>query len=156
MRTILLLLLLLLIIPAGATRWYSYEEGMAAAGANGKSVIIDFYADWCLPCVAMEQGTYPDPRVVSAMEDLIAIKVDTQKRIDIERRYGVEYYPTVVLLNPDGKEVARYIGYLGPEDMATWIQLSRERPPREVPEFQLFASLFAILLLYSMKKRATG
>src|SRR3989337_429949 len=77
---------------AETTKWYSYEEGMLAAGSMGKPAIIDFYADWCPPCVAMEEGTYPDPRVVSELADFIAIKVDTQKRIDIETRYRVAYY----------------------------------------------------------------
>lgn len=132
---------------AEATQWYSYEEGMLAAGAMEKPVIIDFYADWCPPCVAMEQGTYPDQRVVSELWDFIAIKVDTQKRIDIESKYGVTYYPTVVFLNSKGKEVSRHIGYLGPEEMVEEIKNSRGKIPKESPGFGAISVLPALVLL---------
>ncbi len=149
MRLILSLLFFLSIAMhanAEATQWYSYEDGMLAAGSMEKPVIIDFYADWCLPCIAMEQGTYPDQRVVSELRDFIAIKVDTQKRIDIESKYGVTYYPTVVFLNSKGKEVSRYIGYLGPEEMVEVIKQSRNKLPKESPGFDGILILLAIIL----------
>src|SRR5574341_1477099 len=106
------LLLVFISMPANATHWYAYEEGILEASVNEKPVIIDFYADWCQPCIAMEEGTYPNPRVVSEMADFVAIKVDTQKRIDIETKYGIAYYPTIVFLDPKGKEISRHVGYL--------------------------------------------
>lgn len=137
-------------IPANAesTRWYSYEDGMLTAGSTEKPVIIDFYADWCPPCVAMEEETYPDTRVVSEMRDFVAIKVDTQKRIDIESKYGIAYYPTVVFLDSKGKEVSRHIGYLGPQEMVDEIKQSRVKVPKETPGFEAMAVLLVLILLH--------
>ncbi len=147
MKLIYIAILLLLFVPAaaGVTNWYNYEEGMVAAGSMQKPVIIDFYADWCQPCVAMEEGTYPDPRVVSELADFVAIKVDTQKRIDIETNYGIAYYPTVVFLDTKGREVSRHIGYLGPEEMIEEIRLSRGKLPRESPGFDALFLLSAFI-----------
>ncbi len=138
MKLIHIAILLLLSIPAdaGVTKWYNYEDGMVAAGSMEKPVLLDFYADWCSPCVAMEEGTYPDLRVVSEMADFVAIKVDTQKRIDIESKYGIAYYPTVVFLDTKGREVSRHIGYLGPEEMVEEIKLSRGKLAKESLGFE--------------------
>jgi thiol:disulfide interchange protein DsbD len=165
MKLIGLLLLLIAMnttITAGAaeTHWYTYEEGMIASGVKNMPVLIDFYADWCSPCVAMEKGTYPDSRVVSELSDFIAIKVDTQKRIDIETKYMIEYYPTIVFLNPKGNEVSRHIGYLGPDEMVGEIKKARkalnepaslENKPKESPAFGILP-LLSVLFLLSRRK----
>lgn len=154
MSFILLLVFSAAVLPASSetTRWYAYEEGMLAAGSMGKPVILDFYADWCPPCIAMEEGTYPDPRVVSEMKDFIAIKVDTQKRIDIESKYGITYYPTVVILDPKGKEVSRHIGYLGPLEMVNEIRQSRGKLPKETPGFETLYLIPVFILLFLKRK----
>jgi len=103
------------------------------------------YADWCSPCIAMEEGTYPDPGVISELADFVAIKVDTQKRIDIESKYGIAYYPTVVFLDAEGREVSRHIGYLGPEDMVEEIKKSRGMLPKESPGVEALLIISAFI-----------
>jgi hypothetical protein len=105
----------------------------------------------------MEEGTYPDPRVVSEMKDFIAIKVDTQVRIDIESKYHIAYYPTIVFLNAKEDEISRHVGYLGPEDMIKTINESRSKLPKQAPGFDatnvLFSFLFATLMFFFAKKK---
>jgi len=141
---------------AETTKWYKYEAGMEEASSTGKPVILDFYADWCSPCIAMEEGTYPDPRVVSELEDFIAIKVDTQVRIDIESKYHIAYYPTVIFLNAKGEEITRHVGYMGPEDMVKTIKESRGKLPKETPGFEatnLLLGFFFVLLMFFLRKK---
>ena len=150
---ILALILATAAVNAESTRWYAYEEGILASSTKDMPAFIEFYADWCPPCIAMEENTYPDPRVVSELRDFVAIKVDTQKRIDIENRYGITYYPTVVLLDPKGKEITRYTGYLGPEDMVKFIRDSRGSLPKESPGFEIYYIACAIFLTCFIIKR---
>lgn len=149
--------MLLIIIPSNAqtTQWYTYEKGMDAASSMEKPVILDFYADWCGPCIEMEKSTYPDPDVVSEMKDFIAIKINTQVRIDVEKKYNIAYYPTVIFLDHDGREISRHIGYLGPEDMVRTIRDSRGKLPKEAAGFAALSTLLAISLLM-MRKRIIG
>lgn len=128
-------------------RWYDYEEGILTAGTTNKPMFLEFFADWCGPCIAMEENTFPDSRVVTELKDFVAIKVDTQKRIDIETKYGVEYYPTVVFLDPNGKEISRHIGYLGPEEMVDVIKQSRSQTPKEAAGFEAVLLLSAFIII---------
>ncbi len=149
---LLLFFLSIAAMPAKATQWYTYEEGILASTTMEKPVFIEFYADWCPPCIAMEEGTYPDPRVISELEGFVAVKVDTQKRIDIESKYGIAYYPTIVFLDPEGKEVSRHVGYLGPEEMVEVIKQSRGKLPKESPGFESLYPVLAIIPVLCIRR----
>ncbi len=135
-----------------STRWYEYDSGILASTATEKPVFVEFYADWCPPCIEMEKNTYPDPRVIAELRDFIAIKVDTQKRIDIESKYGIAYYPTVVFLDKNGKELTRHIGYLGPEEMVELIKQSRGKLPKESTGFETAYLVLAVIPLICMRR----
>jgi thiol:disulfide interchange protein DsbD len=149
------IILTIAVANAETTKWYKYEAGMEEASSTRKPMIMEFYADWCSPCIAMEKETYPDPKVVSEMKDFIAIKVDTQVRIDIEKKYHIAYYPTIVFLDPKGVEIKRHVGYLDPEGMVRTINESRGKLPKEAPGFNatnlLFIFLFAIFFFCKKK-----
>lgn len=44
--------------------------------AQGKPVMLDFYADWCVSCKEMEQFTFSDPRVKTALQDTVLLQAD--------------------------------------------------------------------------------
>ena len=90
-------------------------EATTKAEAQKKPVMIDFITDWCRWCDTLDARTYSDADVASFVNDrLVAIKIDAEKGegIDIARKYGVNAYPTIVFIKPDGGEIDRILGYV--------------------------------------------
>ena len=92
-------------------QWNDYsEEILKQAAAQGKPVIIDFYADWCVPCREFEELTFHDSEVVAqAKDEFIMIKVDVTTggntlHEKLLKRYDVKGVPTIIFLDPKGEE----------------------------------------------------
>jgi thiol:disulfide interchange protein DsbD len=106
--------------------WKTYsEETFREAQIQSKPVIIDFYATWCTPCRELEEVTFHDPEVVKQAEkDFIMVKVDVTQggnpfHEQLLQQYGVKGVPTVVFLDPSGKECQelRLVDYLPPDQI---------------------------------------
>ncbi|MFN3792295.1 protein-disulfide reductase DsbD [Massilia sp.] len=87
------------------------------ANAGGKTVMLDFYADWCVSCKEMERFTFVDPAVQAKLADTILLQVDVTAN-DAEdkamlKRFKLFGPPGIILFGPDGQEIpdSRVIGY---------------------------------------------
>ncbi len=55
------------------------NAAVAAANAQGKTVMLDFYADWCVSCKEMEHYTFPKPEVQAALANTVWLQADVTK-----------------------------------------------------------------------------
>ena len=90
--------------------WQPYSEAaLEQAGEAGQPAIIDFYADWCIPCKELDKNSFSDSRVIELSRGMVMMKADVTRgdspvtRRLIER-YGIRGVPTIVFIGPDGRE----------------------------------------------------
>jgi thiol:disulfide interchange protein DsbD len=100
------------------------EGALAQAKAEHKVVLVDIYADWCAQCKELDEKTWPDAGVKQWIsQNAVAIRIDTDaKRKDLAIRLQIRSYPTVLLLDAEGHELRRILGFQGPESMRTWLE----------------------------------
>ena len=85
--------------------------------AQGKYVMLDFYADWCVACKEFEQFTFADPRVRKLLESAVLLQADvTQNGPDdaaLLSRFGLYGPPGIIFFDPNGNEIsaASVVGY---------------------------------------------
>ena len=108
---------------ATQVRWDKYDaKALAAAKAANKPVVIDFYADWCLPCKELDEKTFTDPAVVAELDRFVRVKADLTAPDDettkqLTKQYAILGVPTLVFLDAGGNEMAgaRLTGFEEPE-----------------------------------------
>jgi thiol:disulfide interchange protein DsbD len=107
----------------GGVQWQKYEApALASARAAGKPVVIDFYADWCLPCKELDHKTFTDASVVGELDRFVRLKADLTaaddpRAVALAEQYKVLGMPTLVFIDAAGNEVAdaRLTGFQPPD-----------------------------------------
>lgn len=95
-----------------------FNQKLAAANAQGKTVMLDLYADWCVACKEFEKFTFPVPAVVEALSDTVWMQVDltdnTPVNLDFQEYFSVLGLPTILFFDKQGQEVtsSRVTGFM--------------------------------------------
>ena len=101
------------------------ELDAAVAAAKGKTVMLDFYADWCVSCKEMERYTFTDPAVQSRLAGMIKLQADvTAGSADHQallKRFRLFGPPGIVFFDPVGREIQglRVIGFQSADKFST-------------------------------------
>jgi thiol:disulfide interchange protein DsbD len=110
--------------PEGGIVWQEFDTGLLdQAKADGKYVIIDFSAEWCLPCKELDHKTFSKQTVVDATLDFVRVRADLTETASpavakLRKDYAIKGVPTVVFLDKTGAERKdlRVFGFVDDDD----------------------------------------
>jgi thiol:disulfide interchange protein DsbD len=105
-------------------RWEQFSDSrITEAKTHSQPVLMDFYADWCIPCLELDRKTFTDADVIDATKEFVRLKVDlthfdSPDSEALRKKFNIAGVPTVVFLNKNGEEVlnSRVVGYIPPKE----------------------------------------
>lgn len=98
------------------------EEAFATARDQDRPVLLSISASWCHWCHVMDHTTYSDPRVCTLINaEFVPIRVDNDRRPDINDRYNMGGWPTTCFLTPNG-DIISGATYIPPDAMVEVLQ----------------------------------
>lgn len=94
--------------------WENYDDSLIVQARNeGKPVLIDFFADWCIPCKQIEKKLFAEPAIVEKSRRFASLKADltddgSEQVKSIRKKYKVLGVPTIIIIDTQGKEYKRF------------------------------------------------
>ncbi len=103
----------------------SFEDALAEAKKQNKLLLVDVWSDHCAQCGIMDEEVWATPDGVTLVGDALAIKVpsDAPESYDFRHQYPITGLPAVLLLDGDGNEINRVVGY---QSKTSWMAEARQ------------------------------
>jgi len=98
-------------------------QAVEQANSQGKTVMVDLYADWCIACKEFEKYTFNEPQVQRALNNTVLIQIDmsdfdSPNNAEFAKKYQVLGLPSILFFDKNSKELTqqRVTGFMGAEE----------------------------------------
>lgn len=104
------------------------DRALADASSQGKTAMLDFYADWCVSCKEMEAYTFTDAAVQQTLANTVLLQADVTANDaqdqELLKRFGVFGPPTIIFFGNDGLQRNGYevVGYMKAEAFSAHVK----------------------------------
>lgn len=106
--------------------WKQFSiHGYQSSLNNNERMVIDFYADWCIPCKELDAITFSDKRVIEKFDRFTVYKVDMTKNNEtneqLRKKFNVIGMPTVLIIDAKGNETKRITGFVNADEFLRYV-----------------------------------
>lgn len=104
---------------------YNFQAAQQQAAASNKSMMLDFYTDWCPACKWLDNNVYSLPQIAAEAQNIVPVKINAEGQPDLAQRYNITKFPTIVWTDSAGNEKFRQVGGSSPYDFFNTMQQNR-------------------------------
>jgi len=103
------------VAPLQTILWHhSLPEAKALSKELNRSMMLLFYSHGSSASERMDREVFTDEEVITNTSGVVCARVDAGDNLDLVDGYGVETYPTIIFLDPNGTEISRQEGMTEP------------------------------------------
>ncbi len=93
-------------------KWYNnLSDALADAKRTNRPILLDFYTDWCTFCKELDAEVFSTSEFKAKARNFVLCKINPEKDPNKTQGFEVEGFPTILFLNPEGKEIGKMVGF---------------------------------------------
>jgi thioredoxin-related protein len=106
------------------------DQALVKAQKNKQLVLIDFTARWCPGCVRFKNEVFPTNEFKNLTKNVVKVEMDVDlfENFSVDQKFDIPGIPTLVVVNAEGQEIDRIVGFESFSRIASFMQAIQKNP----------------------------